>query len=250
MQVKRALLYSVMGAKADIKALALLMLLKERLGITSSLKKASINKIAAKAGVSPSTIKRYMAIWEHWGIVEWRGSRHDVFVVKKMSSSAKHRNLELNKLNFKNFKILYDHLRSFLFVMANARKEFVKRMIRIVTNPRRGEDWKKAKKSCNHLVVTKDNEKGFVYKEYGFSYKGIGNALGFCARTAEKIVDFAIGKHWCKKERHYDWSFLPNVCGMYVEGYTFTTRNYGYIIKANTYEAAPFLRMALIGGKK
>ena len=250
MQVRRSLLYETMGDKTAQKAVSLLMLLKKRLDKTSSLHDASYNKIAAILNISPTTVKKYIAIWEEYDLIEWRGKNHNVFVVKKLSSSTKHRNLDVHRLDFSSFKNLYNTLRSFLFLVANSRKDYVKRLIRIVNNPRKGEDFKEAIKGCKKYADRRPNEKGFVYKEFGLSYKRIGKILGFCSRTAENIVNLALQKHWCKKERHFDWDFLPGVNRMYVEGYTFTTTNYGFKVSANTYANSRGWGMALIGGKK
>lgn len=239
-----------MGDKTEQKAVVLLMLLKDRLGKTSSLPNASRNKIAGLLNVSPNTVKRYMPIWERMELVEWRGKDNNVFVVKKLSSSTRHRNFDLKRLNFKSFKGLYQTFRSFLFMVANSRKEFVKRLIRIANDPQRGEDFKKARKDCNRYAKQERNDDGFVYHEYGFSYKGIGRILGFCARTAQNIVNLSLKKGWCSKERHNEWTKLPGVNRMYVEGYTFTTKNYGCIVRANTYQMSRSIVMAIINGKK
>ena len=250
MQVKRAIVFGTMGDKTAQKSVVLLMLLKNRLDKTSSIPKASQNKIASLLNVSPSTVKNYMPIWEDMGLVEWRGKDMKVFVVKKLYSSTKHRNFDMKRLDFGSFKNLYQTFRSFLFLIANSRKEFVKRLIRIANEPRKGEDFKKAKKDCNRYARQTRGEDGYTYHEYGFSYKGIGRILGFCARTAENIVSLAIKKRWCDKEQHYKWTKLPGVCRMFVEGFTFTTMNYGCVVAANTYPMKRSILMAIIGGKK
>ncbi len=250
MQVRRELILGTMGNKTDQKAVVLLMLLKSRLGITSSLSNASINKIAACAGVSPTTIKRYIPIWTAMGLVEWRGHNNNVFVVRRMASSTRHRNIIVRSLDFTSFKGLYQSFRSFLFMIANSRKEFMKRLIRIANDPQKGEDYKSARKSCNHYARMEKGDNGYVYHEWGFSYKGIGKALGFCARTAEKIVDFAIKRQWCVKKRHFKATFIPNLIASYLDGFTFTTRNFGFVVSANTYANTPVYDMAIIDGKK
>jgi len=250
MQVKRAIIFGTMGNKTEQKAVVLLMLLKHRLDKTSSISNASQNKIASILNVSPSTVKRYLPVWEKMGLVEWRGKKGDVFVVKKISSSTKHRNFDMKRLDFKCFKNLYQTFRSFLFLIANSRKEFVKRLIRIANQPKKGEDFKKARKNCNKYAKQTKGDDGFVYHEYGFSLKGIGRILGFCSRTVEDIVKLAINKKWCNKERHYEWMKLPGVNRMFVEGYTFTTMNYGCVVSANTYPMSRAILMAIIGGKK
>lgn len=247
MQVKRALLFWTMGNKTNLKAVSLLIALKSKLDKTSSLNKASQNKIAELAGVSPNTIKRYMPVWERLGLVEWRGKNKDVFVINRLSSKTKHRNIDLSRVDMKSFKSIYESLKSFIFLIVLSCKCFVKRMIRIATDPKKGEDYKGAKKFCNRYA-RREQERVIEYKEYGISYKKIGEKLGFCKRMAEKIVEKAVKKGWCHKETHFEKVSMPGVNRMYVEGFTFTTKNYGFIVKANTYKLNRNIGMALIGG--
>lgn len=248
MQVKRTLLFWSLGDKTRIKALSLLLTLKSRLGKTQSINNASQNKIASIAGVSPSTIKRYMVIWQRLGLVEWRGKKGDVFVVNRMASRTKHRNLDLSRINFKDFKAIYEQFRSFLFLLILSCKAFVKRMIQIANNSKDHKEIREALKSCNRYAE-RNQDKQLEYVEHGISYSKIGQKIGFCRRTAEKIVKLACRKRWCRKHNNYDWCSMPGVNGMYVEGFTFTTKDYGFISRANTYSLNGKILMALIGGK-
>ena len=246
MKIKRSLLFWAMGNKTNIKAVSLLLVLKRNLGKTSSLCHASQNKIASCCGVSPSTIKMYMPVWLRLGLVEWRGKNKDVFVVNKMSAKTSHRNVDLSRLDMSSFWKVYKSLRSFLFLIILSCKDLVKRMIRTATDSDDLSEVKKARKFCNRYAK-REKDKDFEYNEFGISLRKIGQKLGFCKRTAESIVDFAVKRRWCRKFNNYDWTFMPGVNKMYVEGFTFTTMNYGFVIKANTYSLNRNICMALIG---
>lgn len=248
MQIRRNTLISAMGDKAAQKAVSVCLLMKDRLGPSSVLHRPTLSRIAETAGISPSTAKRYLPLWLKLGLVEYQGTKNRVLVVKKMASSNKHRNIEVGKLNFNSFKELYKAFRSLLFLLLNSRKSFLKRVIRIATNPKRGEDFKKARKLRDHYA--KGDYGKTEYTEYGLSYKTIAKKLGYCARTAQNIVELAVKNKWCKKVNHSTSQLLPGVCGMYVEGYTFTTHNFGWKILANTYEESAYWYGILIGGKK
>lgn len=237
-----------MDNKTAHKAVSALMLLKNRLGKTSSIKKASVNKIANTAGMSPSTIKKYMPLWEEMNLVEWQGAKKDVLVVKRLSSKTRHRNVKTDKLDFSTFKNLYKTLRSLLFLLLNSHKSFIKLLLRVANSPKRGENYKKARK-LSEYYAGRDTDGKFRYKEYGLSYKTIAKRLGYCTRTAERIVNFTVAKKWCRKKTHFIRQYMKNVCGMHVEGYTFTTRNYGYKVLANTYEESRYWYGILLDGK-
>lgn len=247
MKIRKQLLFWAMGNKTNIKAVSLLIVLKKRLGKTSSLCNASQNKIASLSGVSPNTIKSYMPTWIRLGLVEWRGKNNDVFVVNKLCSKTSHRNVDISRIDMSSFWKVYKGLKSFLFLIILSCKDFVKRMIRTATDSDDLSETKKARKFCNRYAK-RDKNKDFEYKEYGISLRKIGQKLGFCKRTAETIVDFAVKKRWCKKFNNYEWTFMPGVNKMYVDGFTFTTKNYGFVVKANTYTLNRNICMALIGG--
>ena len=82
---------------------------------------------------------------------------------------------------------------------------------------------------------------GFEYKENGLSYKTIARRLGVSVKTAVEIVKFAVKRTILKKTTHSIATYMQSVCGMEVYGYTFTTRNYGYKVLANSYSVAPCL---------
>lgn len=247
MKIRRQLLFWAIGNKTNIKAVSLLIVLKNRLGKTSSLCNASQNKIASVCGVSPNTIKSYMPIWERLGLVEWRGKNHDVFVINKLCSRTNHRNVDISRIDMSNFWKVYNGLRSFMFLVFLSCKDLVKRMIRTATDSEDLSEVKKARKFCNRYAK-REKGKDFEYKEYGISLRKIGQKLGFCKRTAESIVNYAVKRYWCRKNKNIDWTFMPGVNRMYVEGFTFTTKNYGFVVMANTYTLNRNIRMALIGG--
>ena len=188
-----------------------------------------------------------MPIWLRLGLVEWRGKNNDVFVVNKLCSRTNHRNVDISRLDMSSFWSVYNSLKSFLFLIILSCKDLVKRMIRTATKSSDLSEVQKARKFCNRYAE-RENGKDFEYREYGISLRKTGQKLGFCKRTAESIVNFAVKRGWCRKFNNVDWTFMPGVNGMYVEGYTFTTKDYGFVIKANSYSLNRNISMALIGG--
>lgn len=248
MKIKKQLLFWALGNKTNIKAVSLLIALKRNLGKTSSLENASQNRIAAAAGVSPNTIKKYLPILERLGFIEWRGKHHDVLVVNKISTRTRHRNIDISRIIEKSYKKIYENLRSFLFLLILSCKSFVKRVIQIANTSKDSEEVKSALKSCNRYAKRND-QKLLEYREWGISFSKIGQKIGFCKRVAEDIVNLAIKKRWCTKQRNYEWYSMPGVNRMYVEGFTFTTMDYGFVVHANTYSVNRCILMALIDGK-
>lgn len=249
MQIRKTLLVETMADKRSQKALAIIMLLKYRLGKTSVIKSASVRKIAEIAGVSPNTVKKYMPRWECMGLIEWQGANNDVLVIRRITSKTHHRNIPTDKLDFSTFKKLYESLKSLLFLFLTARKSYVERLLRTATNPKKGEDFKKARK-LSEFYARREPDGTFRYKEHGLSFKKIGKSLDYSVKTAQKIVKKALKSKWCKKFTHFLHYLMPYVNKRYVEGFTFTTKNYGFVVGANTYTLSSYWCGILLDGKK
>jgi len=234
MDVKKYIILSQRGSKADIKPLALLLYLKHETGRLSCIRHCSINRISRLAHISPSTVRKYLPRLESMGFVCRQGRNNDVLVLRKICAKSRHRNFNLDGIDFSSFKSVYDSLRAMIFLIIQARKEHAKRMVRQTEHPSSLKDYKEARKYCNRCAHT-DASGGFIYKENGISYRYISKVTGFCERTAQRIVKTAISLGLCLKKTNYRYYYMPGVCFREVEGFTFTTWDYGYIVGANTY---------------
>ena len=83
------------------------------------------------------------------------------------------------------------------------------------------------------------------YEEFGLSYKRIAKETGNCVRTAERTVKDAIVHGWCNKLRNFYQKFMYRVNRREVPGFTFTTKNNGYVMFSNTYTLSPAVSESL-----
>lgn len=222
-----------------MKAIALLLYIKHKVGVSASIRKASLNKVSKVAGSSPNTIKKYLQIWLELGLVEYIGKKNDVLIIKNLKASKNHRNYEVKRFSFKTYKNTYKSLRAFLTLTLQAQKEYVKRMVRIANDPKNGENYKKAIKFCNHHA-TRNHEGKFEFNDNGMTLEYIAKKIGFCVTTTQKIVREVVKKRWMKRKLNFERVFMQGVNYRYVEGFTFTTENFGYRISANNYKLSPY----------
>ena len=162
------------------------------------------------------------------------GSTKKHLVINRLASSTNNRNVCIDRFCFNSFKDVYNSIRSFLAILIQARKDFIKRTIQIATNPKVGENCKAARKTVKRLVregIIRDVE----YKEYGLSYKRIAKELGNCARTAFRVMQYAIKKKLVVKHNNVEQIYAPKVFYRSIIGYTFATKNNIYRVYANTY---------------
>lgn len=250
MKIKRILLHKAMGDKTMQKAIALALLFKHYADNNQCLRQATCYKLAKMVNASTNTISKYLPIMERSGLIERQGRCKDIIVVKNIVSRTKHRNMVLlKKLDFSSFKNLFYSFRALLFIVKQSYKEYLRRMLRLANRPTKFDSIKKIKRARNFCKRYAKNGIYDKFNDLGISYKKIGETLGYCERTAERIVKDAISKKWCKKQTHYNYTYMPKVNYRYVEGYTFTTKDYGFVVSANTYKLSHSMVGLLIDGK-
>ena len=256
MQIRRKIMNEIVGSPRKQKAVAMAIRLKISSGRTSTIQNYNPNKIRKLIGCHSKTFDKYLPLMVEMNLVHFEGINNEHLVVNKLHASNSDRNVDIHRFSFKSFTEVYRSLRAFLFLMLQARKDYVQRTLQIARNPRKGRDFLSAIKSVKRLVkrgvLNSVNDK---FEELGLSLKRIAKETGNCVRTAERIVDYATNKRWCKKHTHFEWFEMRGVNYMYVEGFTFTTKNYGFVVKANTYTLSDGMKKCVgslvhIDGKK
>lgn len=222
--------------KELLKAIAMFLLIRKRLG-SNILKDYSTNKLVSIIGAHARTIKKRMCMLRQYGLVSVVGK---TLMLRSIVSKHAKRNVKLGerKMEYSSLKSVEYSLQSILVVVIQNRKDFAKRTIRNAHGA--SHDYKVVKSARD---AARRFGYGFEYVEKGLSYKTIAKKLGVCVKTAVEIVKFAVKRTILKKETHSIATYMQSVCGREVYGYTFTTRNYGYNILANTYSVAPSLAL-------
>lgn len=237
MLLKRKIFHDCTGNPRVQKAVSLALLLKHRLGRTSTLHNWSTNKLHDVAGVSASTIKKYMPIMKSMGLVHFCGKNNQHLVVSKISSHTAHRNICIDEFCFDTFKDIYNSLRAFIALAVQARKDFIRRTIQTYLNPANHKVFIKARKTLKRLVkIGVLSGVDAEYKEYGLSYKRIAQEIGVCIRTAQRVVKYAVGNGWCRKHQNKEAYELRGVSFRDTgEIFTYATKHWVVQMHANTY---------------
>lgn len=224
------------GNKNLLKAIAMFLLIRKRLG-SNVLKNYSINKLVNITGAHASTIKKRIRVLSEYGLVTI--SDKSLMLRSVVSKHAK-RNVKLGerKMEYSSLKSVEYSLQAILVVVVQSRKDFAQRTIRNAHGA--SHDYKVVKAARD---AARKFGYGFEYIERGLSYKTIAKKLGVSIKTAVEIVKFAVKRTILKKTKHFIADYLPKVNFMEGLGYTFTTRNYGYKVAANTYSIAPSLAL-------
>lgn len=188
--------------------------------------------------MSYKTIRKYLEVLIKMGLAEI--TNNDLYI-KKMASATKHRNIDISIFKTDKNKNIYNQIRELLFLAIQAQKDFVSSLLRLRKNPPKGVDYRKVRRFCKKCCENPYAE----YKEYGLSYRRIGKQIGCCARTAFTLVKDAVRRKWCTKENHCTIDYLPGVNFAELPNYTFTSYNYGFILRPNTYTLSRMWACAL-----
>lgn len=219
------------GNKQLLKAVAFAMFVRYRTG-KSSVNNFSVNMIAKAVGVHALTVGKRMESLKEAGLVSVDGC---CVTFRSLVSRHNDRNVRLTKIVYKSLKTVEKSLQAILVTVLQKRKDFAKRTIRTAHDGRTPKEVKAAMKTSRKYGW------GEKFVERGISYAKLAKKIGVCVKTAVEIVKFAVKRGILKKERHFESFFMPGVNGREVEGFTFTTRNWGFKVSANTYAVAKVL---------
>lgn len=233
--LRRKILSDIANSSQKQKAVALALLIKDKTKDSSVVRDFTIYKIhklttdsRGKNGMAYKTIRKYVSVLKKMGLAEIKNGN---LYIGKMSSSSRHRNIDISKVKIDKSKNIYNQIREILFLAVQAHKDFIKSLLRLRKNPTRGIDFRAVRRLCKKCCGNPNAE----YDEQGLSYSRIAKQIGCCRRTAFTLVKDAIRRKWCTKENHCTIDHLPGVNFADVPGYTFTSYNYGFILRPNTY---------------
>ena len=224
----------IAGSPLKQKAVAFAVFLKNLTKDSSVIRDFSIYKIqkltlhGGKGGMSYKTIRKYIAVLFKMELLEQKDGN---LYIKKMSSHIKHKNIDISQVVTDGFKNTYNQIRDIIFLVIQARKDFVKSLLRLRKDPQWDTDYKKVRRLCKKCCSNPCAE----YKEHGISYKKVAQEIGCCARTAFSIVKDTLRRKWCSKTNRCEVVLMEGVSHREIPGFTFTTENYGFIIRSNTY---------------
>lgn len=249
MELRRSILTKCKGNPQLQKAVAIALCIKNKLGRSSMMRDYSINKLHELTGISASTLKKYIPVLIKYGWVQFVGKDKQHLIICKIVSHTDKRNMNIDKFCFDSFTEIYRSLRAFIVLIIQANKDFVKRTIQTVTDPKDGKSFEVAKKLVKRLVKQGIlNGRYEEYKEYGLSYKRIAQETGNCIKTAQKIIQYAINKNWTTKHNNFEQIYAFGVNHREIKGYTFSTKNNLYVIHANTYTLNDAVKAVILDG--
>lgn len=219
-----------------LRAVAFSLLVRRRVG-GNVVRDWSVSGLSAVTGVHWTTVRKRVRVLMERGLAQECGGS---LVLRSLKSRHNGRNIRLAKIAYATAKGVERSLQAILVALMQLRKDFARRVIRIAHAGRTYKQVRAAQKAARR------HGWGQEYVERGLGYAKMAKTLGVCVATAVKIVKFAEKRHILRKKKNQMSVFLPLVNKKEVEGCTFTTKNYGYKIMANTYEVAPCLRPGTI----
>lgn len=224
--IRRSLINECFGNKELLKALAMAYLIKDRTK-SSNIRHYSINLIHSITGIHATTIRKRLHTLNEYGLIL---IEKDNLIIRSTVSKHSKRNMNIGRMDFTNVKTVERSLQALQVVFMQQRKDFCKHTIHNAHNGSNPKKIKAARKACRKYGF------GDKYVERGLSYATMAKKLGLSVATTFSVVKHGIVRKYFKKFTHFVGTFLKGVYGMDIQGYTFTTTNYGFQVQANTYK--------------
>ncbi len=240
MYIKKAIITSVIGDMDGQKILALAIYLKKVL-TNSRIKHYNLNRLSGASGITYKTLKTYVPLLEQNKYIHFEGSGNKkILVLNRLSSRNNNRNIDINMFDFTSYRGVINSLRAYIVINIQVKKEYIKQMLNNRQNPKWNIDYKNLNRKVNKMVRNGQlNSPYQKYEEYGISYERFKKELGCSIVTATKAVKYAVDHGWLEKRPNYVQTYSRGVNYYEAEGYTFTTKNNLYNIKANIYSIPP-----------
>lgn len=209
-----------------LKAVAFVLLYHARTG-SNELKGYTISKLSEITGAHASTVKQRLNTLKQRGLLEIKA---DTLIFKSITSKHSQRNKRLDKVSYNSLAEVEKSLFAILICILQERKEFIQRAF---LDAKYSNDLKVVKRA---KAMIRKYARGTKYRELGISYEKMAKKLGISVKCAFDYVRFAISHDFIILHNHFKAVFYKNINYYPMQGYTFTTKNYAYKVKANTYE--------------
>lgn len=226
--IRRRIINEIAGSPLKQKAIALAVVLKVATRSSSVVRNFSYYKIQKLTGLAYGTIRKYLKVLMDMGYAEIVDGN---LFIKKISSRHRHKNIDISNYTIDKTRNVFVQIRDTLFLVIQARKDYVKSLLQLRKDPTAGTDFRSIRRLCRKYL----NDPHGKYEEHGISYEFVARQVGCCARTAFSVVKDTIRRKWCRKRNRCEVRLLKGVNYREIPGFTFTTENWGFIIRSNTY---------------
>ena len=227
MNIKRSIIHRANDSKQTQKAVALALYCKDHLGV-DYIDNFSYNKLHNITGMHDTTLRKRVKTLLKMGLAFMQKDR---LVFARIKKDQKRNNFSLDTTGLKTIRD-YEKLVviSGIAVILHD-KELAKNVIDNLHNPKCLKDLKEARQLARSYGYTS-------YKENGISYDYMAKKFGCSIKTMVEIVKFATKKGFLALKKNVETFFAHSICWRLNKNnsqFTFTTKNYAYIVHANSY---------------
>ncbi len=240
MIIRKTLIDGMKKDKEYSNILAFYIYVKSLGGERGHIRGASISRLARLTGDSRKTTKKYLTECIKAGFMWFEGGKKKILRFASYKSHSKYKNVEVDDrcIDTTSFQKTKESVRGLALLRVVKRKVDVCSMACTLENPRNLKEYREVKSNVRYVDGFDPYDPS--YKEFGISYKTIGELSGTCVKTAQKTVKFLVEKGAIIYQAVREWLFCPGInhrnpaeCGL--EGYTFTTDNFACRQGANVY---------------
>lgn len=223
--IRRTLVQDTFRNIQLLKALAMVYFIKHKIK-SSNIRRWSINFIHELTGLHATTIRKRLQTLKAYGLILIEGEN---IIFRSTVSKHNDRNVNIGRMDFTSVMSVQKSLQALQIVLIQLRKDYCKHTIRTAKHGKSFTKVKAAKAACRRYGF------GEIYREFGLSYATMAKKIGNSVQTIFNTVKFGVKKKYFSKENHFVSTKMKGVNYTEIDGYTFTTADYGFKVAANTY---------------
>lgn len=197
---------------------------------SSAINNFSYNRLHNITGLHADTCRRYVKILVDMKLAEFVGKNNRTLVFRKIHSRHQRKNIDLGDIDGKSIMDFAYHLYAIFNVEIAKQKAFAKHIIDTANS-----GYKNVREAKR---IVRKYGYGNEFIERGISLKTIAKKMKCGLQKIQKIIKFCINNRFLCVQHHvtqiYD-KFAQSRILFYPEEYTFATKEYLYIVEANSY---------------
>lgn len=243
MKIRRELYYNIITDTAKVRAVAMSLLIKKHIR-SSAITDYTSDKLHKLTRLHADTCKKYVGILVKLNLAEFVGRNGKTLVFKKLFSRHQRKNIDLGDIDGSSVMDIAYHLYAIFNVEIVRHKLYAKHIIETATDG--FKNVREAKRKSRKYGY------GREFIENGLSFKTIAKRLKCGIQKAQAIIKFCVDKLFLIKNKHitqiYD-KYAQTTILFRPDLYTFATKEYLYIVGANSYELGRRVKvtMPLVG---
>lgn len=228
--ISRSTYYDCLTDAKKLKALAMLIYIKNMYS-NSVITNFTYYKLAKITGLTQATAKKYFKVLESMELVERLNTNSNNVLFKRIR--REYNNIVITKAIKGCIKDIEKGLRALFIVEKQSQKDYIKHTMEQANGDVRCS-YKQMKRAKNKVKGCGRS----IFKDNGFCYEYLCKKLNISRKSVSETIKFGESNFMFVKQKNVEKVYVKGFgykMAEYNNRFTFGTRNYAFIVSANTY---------------